>query len=78
MDRLKFSTSSTTLLSMIGIKMNVPLLPGDMFAFLVVESKSIPFPVYKIIIDTVVNCDKCKTLCSNSHGYNLNSNRLLQ
>ena len=45
MDRLKFSTSSTTLLSMIGIKMNVPLLPGDISTFLVVESKSIPFPV---------------------------------
>ena len=44
MDRLKFSTSSTTLLSVIGIKMNVPLLPGDMSTFLVVESKSIPFP----------------------------------
>ena len=49
MDRLKFSTSSTTLLSMIGIEMNVPLLPDDMLTFLVVESKSIPFPVCKII-----------------------------
>ena len=48
MDRLKFSTSSTTLLSMIGIEMNVPLLPDDMLTFLVVESKSIPFPVCKI------------------------------
>ena len=44
MDKLKFSTSSTTLLSMIGIKIKVPLLPGDMFAFIVVESKSIPLP----------------------------------
>ena len=44
MDKLKFSTSSTTLLSMIGIKIKVPLLPGDMFAFIMVESKSIPLP----------------------------------
>ena len=46
MDKLKFSTSSTTLLSMIGIKINVPLLPGNMVTLLMVESKSIPFPVH--------------------------------
>ena len=51
MDRLKFSTSSTTLLSMIGIKMNVPLLPGDISTFILVESKSIPFPAYILHIN---------------------------
>ena len=48
MDRLKFSTLSTALLSVIGIKANEILLPGEKVIFLVVESKSTPFPVYNI------------------------------
>ena len=45
MDRLKFSRISTALLSMIGIKANEISLPGEKVTFLIVESKSIPFPV---------------------------------
>ena len=48
MDRLKFSRISTALLSMIGIKANEISLPGEKVTFLMVESKSIPFPVDNI------------------------------
>ena len=44
-DKLKFSCISTTLLSVIGIKVNVLLLPSGIVTIFVLESKSIPFPV---------------------------------